>query len=246
MNGLGTSDWSSGLGETAHEILDGLQQVAAERDVRAAEPALAERVMAVKCHQHARFAQTYADLAAQPRYREATRFFLDELYGPGDFSSRDAQFARIVPALVRLFPREIVATVADLSTLHALSEQLDTAMARTLNVDAMPAAAYAAAWRAVGQPAQRERQIRLMLAVGESLDRHTRSPLLRNSLRLMRRPAEAAGLGALQRFLESGFSSFRAMNGAAEFLGLVAERERSLAQHLFGGGDVNSPGGGVS
>ena len=46
---------------------------------------------------------------------------LDELYGPQDFSDRDAQFARVVPALVRLFPQELVETVAVLARLHALS-----------------------------------------------------------------------------------------------------------------------------
>jgi len=51
----------------------------------------------------------------RPRYGPAAHFFLEELYGPRDFADRDTQFARVVPALVRLFPREIVATVAILA-----------------------------------------------------------------------------------------------------------------------------------
>ena len=42
-------------------------------------------------------------------------------------------------------------------------------------------------------------------------------------------PARAAGLGALQSFLESGFDTFRAMHGAREFLAQIETRERSLA-----------------
>jgi hypothetical protein len=84
----------------------------------------------------------------------------------------------------------------------------------------------------------RERQIALMLAVGSALDRYTRNPLLRHSLRLMRGPAHAMGLGTLQEFLESGFDTFRDMRGAAFFLDTVATRERDLAARLFGGGDV--------
>ena len=61
-----------------------------------------------------------------------------------------------------------------------------------------------------------------MLAVGSALDRYTRNPLLRASLRLMRGPAAAAGLGALQGFLERGFDTFREMRGAREFLDTVA------------------------
>lgn len=75
---------------------------------------------------------TYAGLLLTTRYAAAVRFFLDELYGPSSFTQRDAQFARVVPALVRLCPREIVETVATLAELHALSESLDTTMAKHL------------------------------------------------------------------------------------------------------------------
>ena len=65
------------------------------------------------------------------------------------------------------------------------------------------------------------------------LDEFTRKVLLRNSLRLMRGPARAAGLGELQQFLEAGFDTFRAMKGAAEFMLIVESRERALASALF-------------
>ena len=72
----------------------------------------------IKGYQHRRFSQTYADMLAHPRFGDAARFFLDDLYGPGDFSLRDEQFAKVVPALVRLFPRDIVQTVLSLGRLH--------------------------------------------------------------------------------------------------------------------------------
>ncbi|HEU6455230.1 MAG TPA: hypothetical protein VN201_07180, partial [Roseateles sp.] len=73
----------------------------------------------------------------------------------------------------------------------------------------------------------------LTMAVGEALDHLTRKPLLRQTLRLMRGPAQMAGLGALQNFLESGFDTFRAMRGAADFLSTVRQREEVLAGRLF-------------
>jgi hypothetical protein len=225
------------------KILHGLQTVAAERTRRAADPALAAAVVAVKQFQHARFQATYADLLASPRYARAARFFLDDLYGPMDFTQRDSQFARIVPGLVRLFPADIISTVVALAELHALSETLDTAMARELGPSPPDGKSYGRAWRSVGQPAERERQIALMLAVGSALDRYTRNPLLRHSLRLMRGPAQAAGLGVLQTFLETGFDTFRDMRGAAGFLDTVATRERDLAARLFAGGDVTDATG---
>ena len=50
----------------------------------------------------------------------------------------------------------------------------------------------------------------------------------------MRKPARAAGLGELQRFLEAGFDTFKAMRGATEFLSLINERETLLVSTLFG------------
>lgn len=214
-------------------ILRSLDAVEVERVARATDPGLGARVVALKAWQQARFRITHAELLASTRYRHAARFFLDELYGPADFSRRDAQFARIVPALVRLFPQGIVDTVAGLAELHALSERLDSAMGRALPSDSVDAPGYIAAWRQVGEPASRERQVALVIAAGQQLDRHTRVPLLGASLRMMRGPARAAGMGDLQSFLERGLDTFRAIRGAGEFLGRIEARERALIARLF-------------
>jgi len=214
-------------------ILGHLETVAAERARRQREPELDLRVVALKTYQQRRFAKTYADLLESKRYGPASGFFLQELYGPRDFANRDAQFARVVPALVRLFPKEIIATVRTLAQLHALSEQLDTATAVGLPSTSVDAVAYASAWRAAGREPDRMLQIALTLSVGQSLDRLTRNPLLRHTLRMMRGPAKSAGLGELQHFLETGFDAFKAMDGAREFLGTIDQRERALAKALF-------------
>lgn len=217
----------------AEFIEDRLRAVEAERAKRANEEGLDAKVGAIKEYQQQRFRHTYADLLRSERHGAACRFFLDELYGPDDFSQRDAQFARVVPALVRLFPKEIVDTVASLAELHALSEQLDTEMGRRLARPNVDAASYIEAWQATGQEVQRNTQIELTLEVARSLDSLTRKLLLRNGLRLMRPAARAAGLGELQRFLERGFDTFRAMKGAGEFVEIVERRERLLAAVLF-------------
>lgn len=214
-------------------ILAHLQSVADERARRASDAPLGERVVALKGYQQRRFKTTYADLLAHPRYAGAANFFLDELYGPSDFTQRDKQFARIVPALVRMFPTEVVRTVEALAELHALSERFDTSMGLVLPSPSVDPEAYARAWQRCGDPAGRERQIAQMQHVGRSLDGLTRKPLLRHSLKLMRAPARAAGMAALQSFLEAGFDTFRGMRGADAFLELVGERERRLAHALF-------------
>jgi len=218
-------------------ILAHLRQVQAERAARAAEPDWAARVAALKAYQHARFARTHADLLADPRHAAAARFFLDDLYGPQDFAERDAQFARIVPALVRLFPAEVVATVDSLAALHALSESLDSQMARSLSGPAVDAPSYRRAWQATGRRADRQRQIELVVALGRQLEHYTRNRWLGGSLRLMRGPARAAGLGSLQAFLERGFDTFAGLNrhpaGAAEFMRRIETRESLLMDALF-------------
>lgn len=228
------------MNESGSKILACLGRVSHERELRAADAVLAGGVGLIKAFQHARFAATYSDLIDDARYRDATMFFLEDIYGPGDFSERDAQFARIVPALVRLFPREIVSTVAELGELHALSEQLDTAMGRQLGTAALDGRKYGELWREVGDAFARNKQVDLMFSVGHALDSFTRRAVLRHSLRVMRRPAQAAGLGALQAFLERGFDTFRAMRGADDFLSVVSTRERALSAHLFQGGSVST------
>jgi hypothetical protein len=203
--------------------------------LRAADRALALRVVEVKRFQHARFESTYADLLAQKRYAPATRFFLEDLYGPSDFTERDEQFARVVPALVRVFPHPVVQTVVKLAQLHELSEDLDTQMGRCLRDGPMQADDYGRAWREVNRSIDRDRQIALMLEVGRALDQFTKNLVLRGSLRMMRGPAAAAGLGALQTFLESGFDAFREMRGAEQFLATIFTRENDLARKLFSG-----------
>ena len=219
-------------------IMVHLSTVSQLRDARAADAGLAARVLALKTYQAARFELTYADLLASDRYQAAARFFLNELYGPQEFSRRDAQFVRIVPTLVRMFPAELVQTLELLGQLHALTESLDDAAARTLPRLPPDAPAYAAGWQAVARSEAREQQIALTLQIGASLDHYTRKPLLRASLKLMRKPAQRAGLAELQQFLQTGFDAFGAMAGAADFLRWVGERERALAAALFAPGAV--------
>jgi hypothetical protein len=223
------------MSDRATTILQNLQSVEVLRRAAAGDAALKARVQAIKQYQAQRFERTYADWSAKPDAAAACRFFLHELYGTRDFSSRDAQFARIVPAMTRLFPDELVATVQSLSALHALSETMDHAMAQhdALVPPSIGAVPYVQAWQRTGQPHRRAEQIDLMFAVGTTLSVFTRRPSLRRTLKFMRVPAAAAGLSNLQGFLEQGFEAFAKLQDPASFLRDVASRERALADRLF-------------
>lgn len=227
------------MDDVGQRILDHLAEVQAERTHRQAVPEFGRRVHAVKAYQQARLARTHDDLLADPRCAPAARFFLDELYGPRDFTARDAQFARVVPALVRLFPGTLSAIVERVAALHALSERLDSTLAEALPADPggspLDAATYAQAWCAVGQEAARSQQIGAVVEIGRALDTQARRPLLRQTLRWMRGPAHAAGLAELHAFLEEGLDAFARLPDAPAFLQTVSRRERELASALFAG-----------
>ena len=94
-------------------------------------------------------------------------------------------------------------------------------------------ARYVRCWRQSGDRAAHQQQLEVVLQLGQELDRLTRARGLRTLLKMMRRPAAAAGLEALQRFLETGFDAFAKMGGAEHFLMLVRQRESERIRTLF-------------
>ena len=208
-------------------------------EARQASPRLAAALDRVASWQSRRLNATYADLVRDPRYAEAIRFFQSDLYGPGDYSRRDADLARVVPLMVRVLPEGVIAIIAKAIELSALSHELDrTLVAKLGEGSPLSVASYCAAYRACDNRSERERQIALIVEVGAALDRYVHMPLLRSALAAMRRPARVAGVGALQEFLERGLLSFRGMNGAREFLVVIEARETAVMQAIFAGDDA--------
>jgi len=225
--------------EAAQKIRKAVIAVSLLRQAVDAEPSLRAALVQVKRVQSRRFAGTYSDLLGGGRYAAAARFFLEELYSDKDYAERDAQFARIAGAIQKLFPAPVAETAVALAQLHALTEELDQAMARawlTSDRGLTDAQHYVNAWRKVGRRADRESQLAVVLDIGAQMARFTRTPGLRMMLKMMRGPAVAAGLGSLQSFLESGFDTFGGMargGGADEFLGTIKARETQLIAMLF-------------
>lgn len=219
----------------AEHIRAHLARVAELRE-QAEDSGLAVAVHAVKQLQARRFRATYVDFMDDPKRVPATRFFLEELYGEHDFAERDAQFARIAGALELIFPPALTALAVDLAEMHALTETLDHQMAvhwRALGDGVSAPERYLRCWRMTGQRLERDRQLAVVQHMGRELEKHTRSKSLLMTLRLMRRPAQAAGLSALQQFLESGFTAFRTLGDAHAFLSAIAEREQRWLDTLF-------------
>lgn len=183
--------------------------------------------------QSARLGRSFGSLREHPRYRDAAEFFLSDLYGAGDASWRDRDLARVLPTMLRWLPTGVLGSLADALELDLISQRCDLAMAEHLPAGSIDVAAYAQAYRASADTAQRTRQIALIGDVGRELESIVRKPFILGVLKLARGPARGAGFGELQGFLERGFSAFRAMGPAHEFLGTITTGETAAMQKLL-------------
>jgi hypothetical protein len=223
--------------EIARRIVAELDRASGLRSSARSDPRAAAARQSLRAWQAQRLARTHASLLADPRFAEAATFFLTDVYGPDDPHTRDAEVWRVLPVMTRLLPAAGLETVADAIELDALSEDFDAAMVAAVGKRALDASAYGSAYRKVDRRPDRERQIDLIQHLGQSLDRLARRPFVPTTLAMMRKPAQLAGLGGLQSFLERGYAAFRKMGGADEFLQRVIARERALLEALFAGDD---------
>ena len=190
----------------------------------------------LRAWQAARLASTYGDLLHDPGCVDAVKFFLTDLYGPQEHTRRDQDLARAWSILSRTLPRAALGLLERARELQTLTAELDEAMARQLAAGPVTQESYAAAYRAVGRPEARRRQIDLVLSIATDLERVVRHAWVGFALRAARAPAHAAGFGALQDFLERGFGAFRRMKDAQRLLSAIRERETRLSAALLAGG----------
>ena len=201
---------------------------------------IADAVLTIKRLQALRFRHTYRDFLDSPEYALAARFFLDELYGVRDFTSRDQQFSRIAGGIETLFPEAVAELAVKLTELHSLTEQLDHHMAlvwQDTGDSSSLGARYLAAWLRTGTRNDRERQLMVVSEIGSELQVLARKRGIRTGLRLMRGPARAAGLDALQSFLETGFDAFSSMRDPSVLMNAIHDRETGWLEQLY-----DSPG----
>lgn len=227
------------VGSLESQLRNNFTLARAKRDVANGVPITAADRMAVRAFQQKRLAATHADLLASSAYGPAARFFLTELYSTEDMTQRDADIERVIKILVRFLPDKALATLAAALEMDALSEHLDgnmVAALRSVQNNEEPlkidASRYQRAYRNVGQPELRLRQIALTQSIGGALDQLARKPLLRGLLRMMRTPAVAGGVGGLHEFLESGYAAFAHMNDGQAFIKSIARRERDEHERL--------------
>ncbi|MEM7083447.1 MAG: hypothetical protein AAF465_12000 [Pseudomonadota bacterium] len=190
-----------------------------------------------------RLAATYDDLRVQKRYTKAMDFFLTDLYGPLDFSQRDDDIKRVYPIMVNVLSADAIESLAQGLELNSLSMQLDAKLLHVLvgelgfdpqhEPDALDFQMYADGYRLCDNYAERARQIELIVELGENLEAVTRKRLILTAVKVARKPAQVAGFGELQSFIERGLAAFKAMGSANEFLSTMHSRETRLLDSIF-------------
>jgi hypothetical protein len=224
-------------------VVDGLERLIERKRrlaQRAAAAPVAERLQELRTWQAARLDHTYADLRLDPLAGEALSFFLSDLYGPQDLNRRDRDVARAWRLLKRALRPAMLAVLSMAMELDVLSAELDLEMAERLPSGPLTAEGYAHAYRAVGRPEARRRQIGLVVAIGKALAHAVRTPFVGLALRAAHGPAHLAGFGTLQDFLERGFRAFHGLPHPMELLTLIERRETRLMQTLLEGGILSA------
>ena len=204
------------------------------------EPELAPALARLRRWQADRLARTYADLSADARYRLATRFFLDDLYGGVEPTGRDDDIERIYPLAVQALSAETLRSWALAMELDALSRRLDHELVRVMvgqlgMRDEVTEALYAEGYRRCDNYEARRHQIELVGRIGRILDEVVARPMIYTALRMARMPAQMAGFGVLQSFLERGFAAFRRMGGADRFIHTIVSRETRILDRIYAG-----------
>lgn len=190
--------------------------------------------------QSTRLAYTHHDLLEHSRFRPATQFFLSDVYAPRDFSQRNYDIQKAYDAMRKAVPERVVHTLAETIELHAFTDELDSKLAEALFDhlaigEHITPEAYAEAYRLCDNYDDRVRQIDMIVKIGQSVDRIVRLPFIGITLRLAHTPAVLAGWHELQGFLERGYSAFKHMKGAADFLNIIETREKKVLDRIYAG-----------
>ena len=170
----------------------------------------------------------FNEFETSPDTAAAVEFIVSDLMGSG-IAARDADVARIIPIMVRLLPENALQALASAMEVNARTLAINLANCRDLSErtdisKGISERDFCAAFRRTTTLDECLELIDLTIVLGNTLKRLVRNRLLRMTLHAMHYPAHAAGFGAMQDFLEKGYTTFRAIDDVDYFLGQFAER----------------------
>ena len=185
-----------------------------------------------------RLLASHEPLWTQKRFNPAMQFFIDELYGPKDFTQRDQDIAKVVPKMAKILPEKALVSLESAMHLNRLSYELDMDMAKALGDKDINRDSYADAYRSCQNQSDRALQINYIEELGQDLAEVVNITGISTLLKLARKPAQLAGVIALHEFLESGFNAFKKLGDVQDFIQPIVTLERQIMLDLF---DENTP-----
>ncbi|MCY7296575.1 FFLEELY motif protein [Alteromonas sp. a30] len=237
------------MSQSANLVIEHIEhatQVYKDAEASGKLPALA----ALKEWQCDRLLASHYHLWEVERFQPAITFFINELYGPKDFTERDADIAKVVPKMEKWLPERAFHSLEVAIHLNTLSQDLDLALLDQLGSllgiipsqkGTLNAAAYAQAYKACNNPRERALQLDYIEKLGADLAKVVKIPGISSILKMARTPAKTIGVESLQQFLEDGFSAFKKLGKVEDFMVPIITEERRISEALFRGEDVLPP-----
>lgn len=198
-----------------------------------------KRLHELQAFQVRRLQHTHAALIADPRYHDATEFFLADVYGGIDLTAMAREIERALPLATKLLPDSVLATSALACEIQVLTQELDEQLTDLLffqrGITELTAEAYVDGFIALGDLPLRLRQADMVRELGHGLDRYVRSRMIYATFKIASKPAHKYGLGTLYDFLARGFQVMRPMGSAHELFDTMMQSERAILERMEAG-----------
>lgn len=183
--------------------------------------------------------QYFEDMQARPDQAAAVAFIISDLAGV-EISQRDQEFAKVVPMMVRLLPKNVLASAAAAMRLNASVLENNLAICQAIDAAHLLSGKvrereYAEACRCVTSYEECMELVGLTVELGHELQHAIEIPMIGATLKAMRGPARLAGIGALQSFLETGFRTFAALENVDQFLSEIEQRMERIFRRIYRG-----------
>jgi hypothetical protein len=219
------------MSDCTKQIIRHLHGISTMQEI-AEKAGLMPSIRAVQAWQCKRLLVSHQEMYQQKRFKPAVEFFINELYGPNDFSQRDQDIARIVPKMSKFLPEKALQSLASALHLNTLSFELDFDLAKQLVGVDISRDSYAKAYVNCDNLSTRQQQIDYIRTLGNDLADVVKMKGISSLLFISRKPAKMAGVLALHEFLDKGFKSFKNLGNVEDFITPVVNKEHEIMQQL--------------
>lgn len=170
-------------------------------------------------------------------HREALEFIVEEMAG-AHVVERDDQLGQVAPVMARVLPHRLLDALTAVMTNNTRVLELSLSVMNELKSGVslrkrIHESDYRAALQQFSSYDEFAGLLQTTMDMGDVAKSAVRSRWVGTALRMMNRPAHAAGFGELQQILERGYRTFRDIPDADEFLAEFRLAMMTAFEHLF-------------